>query len=133
LCVITYDRDRRGGMVQRLDKVILGLIDVLVLVNKEPLDTGDPGLSFRCLEEIQCFQRQLVDVIEIVEGLVVMNSEDLLRECMKCPAEESLCFGSDEGVESLTHDGRCIVRECKKNYLARTGTAVGQKMRYSGC
>ena len=62
-----------------------------------------------------------------------MFAENLLGKCMKCSTENPT--GTNESLESVTHHGGGIVRECEEDDLSGGGRNGGirKKMGNSGC
>ena len=127
LGVVADDCDGGTLAMQGSDEVVLCLINVLLLIDEEPFDAGNPGLALRCLEEVKSLEWQLVDVEKIIECLWALRPENLLRQCMEGAAQNSL--RANQGLETLTHHSGGVVSECKKDDL--TCFRVCQKMRNS--
>ena len=129
LGIVADNRD--GCFRKRLDESVLDLVDILVLVDEEPLDAGRPGGSSSRFEEIQRFQRELIDVIHVLESRWVLDPQNLLTEGVESSTENRL--GTDECLEAAFHDIGGIMRKCQEEDLTRERAAMGQKVSDTGC
>ena len=80
LGVVSHNRDCRGLMMERLNEGVLSVVDVLELVDKEPFQGSDPGLSFRRAEEVQRLERELIDMVQVLKSFRCLILQDLLGE-----------------------------------------------------
>ena len=110
--------------VKSPNEVVLGIIDILELVDENPAKGSGPGAAGGSREPIQCLQRELIDMVDVSKGFGALVAEDLLAERVKGSTENPA--GAHEILETGAHHGGGVMGKCQKNNLFGPGPrAIG--------